>query len=124
MYAVLLGPQGDALANACDTVEELICAAGRESNAWLGRLPRLRKLTIVAVARPTARALADILRGRSNNQPELSNIDLWFSADCYEAVNTEALHELVCLGEECGVEVRHHVFTCERGALMEQWMVV
>ncbi|TRM62100.1 hypothetical protein BD626DRAFT_499904 [Schizophyllum amplum] len=133
MYAVLLESDGDALVDVCGEVEDLICTLGTESTVWLGLLPRLRKLTVLVVAEGVrgaasnfirSCALADILRARSVNQPELVKINLWFSEDCYEAVDRNALYELVCLGSECGVRMQYDVFTCEHEELMDTWMTV
>ncbi|KAL1666188.1 hypothetical protein GGF50DRAFT_51091 [Schizophyllum commune] len=138
MYAVLLGPQADTLVEACGDVEELVCAAGRESNAWVGRLPHLRELTLIIVTHPAAGAgevpglsylvesgaLAEIVRARREKQPHLKNIDLWLNEDCQDALRSEAASELKRAGSESGVEISFHLYKGERNALMDRWMDV
>ncbi|KAL1744074.1 hypothetical protein HDZ31DRAFT_39489 [Schizophyllum fasciatum] len=134
MHAVVLGAQAELLVAACSTVEELVCAAGRESNAWVGRLPHLRILTLVVVSRPATRAgpertglpylvesgaLMDIVHARAEKQPKLSRIDIWLSSDCEESMHTEASSQLVRAGDECGVDIEFRIYEEDRTQLME-----
>ncbi|KAL1733447.1 hypothetical protein EV714DRAFT_204558 [Schizophyllum commune] len=138
MYAVLLGPQADTLVDACSEVDVLVCAAGRESNAWVGRLPRLRELTLIIVTHPAAGAgevpglsylvesgaLAEIVRAREEKQPCLRKIDLWLNEDCQDALRSDAASDLKRAGSEGGVEITFHLYKGERSALMDRWMDV